>query len=128
MHLYSLTLAREARGEAPVASKRESKRSTTGRRPGAHRTTSESGGSSHLHHQASMLSSSPLASGELGTSPVAPSLVFTGHRRAVLVAAYLHFERLVASMDSSLLLLWDPVTGQKVGGFLRIISFLQDSG
>lgn len=132
VHLYSLTSAREAT-EALATNKSESKRSVivmgAGRRSAKHRSTSESSGSSH---QQPSLSSSPLAPassmqpsvGAVGTFSVAPSLVFTGHRRSVLAAAYLHFERLVASLDPSSLLLWDPVTGQKVVYFVFIFFVL----
>ncbi|VDO05941.1 unnamed protein product [Rodentolepis nana] len=51
------------------------------------------------------------------SSFITPAFTFPGHCRAVLGAAYLDFDRLVASMDASLLLLWDPVTGQKVAAF-----------
>ncbi|KAM3179998.1 hypothetical protein ACTXT7_017161, partial [Hymenolepis weldensis] len=51
------------------------------------------------------------------SSLITPAFTFSGHCRAVIGATYLNFDRLVVSMDSSLLLLWDPVTGQKVAAF-----------
>ncbi|VDM22118.1 unnamed protein product [Hydatigera taeniaeformis] len=99
--LYSLTSARESAAVALVASY------------ASRRTVSDSGAFSDrlLGVQSPP---SVVASPATQLTPVAPSLVFTGHRRAVFASAYLHFERLVASLDPSLLLLWDPVTGQKV--------------
>ncbi|CDI97412.1 wd40 repeat [Echinococcus multilocularis] len=123
VHLYSLTSARKSTACAgsgwPVRTVRACHTSR--------RSTSESGG---ILDRLTVLQPPPttVAAPPTQPAPVIPSLAFTGHRRAVFASAYLHFERLVASLDASLLLLWDPVTGKKVSAFAPSDSWSEGGG
>ncbi|KAL5108597.1 WD repeat-containing protein 81 [Taenia crassiceps] len=117
VHLYSLTSARESAAAASGAGAGSGwPVGTTGTCQSSRRTIPETGGFSD---RPPVLQSPPsmIAAPTTQPAPVAPNLAFTAHRRAVFASAYLHFERLVASLDASLLLLWDPVTGQRISAF-----------
>lgn len=107
VNLFSLTSARE------LSLRRSSRRTTSegSEDISIHRLQSAP---PQLHGSGASIASSAHS---FGTSLITPIFTFSGHRRAVLSSVYLHFECLVASMDTSLLLLWDPVTGQKVSAF-----------
>nr|CDS28633.2 wd40 repeat [Hymenolepis microstoma] len=100
VNLYSLTSARE------VFMRRSSRR-----------TTSESNKDIPPQRIPQGLGGVVSPPSSESSSLITPAFTFPGHCRAVLAATYLDFDRLVASMDASLLLLWDPVTGQKVAAF-----------
>lgn len=119
VHLYSLTSARESAAAVSGAGSGSGwPVGTAGACHSSRRTASETGGFSDRLPALQPPPSSTIAAPTPQLAPVAPNLTFTVHRRAVFASAYLHFERLVASLDASLLLLWDPVTGQKVSSLL----------